>query len=94
MQIYLYVSWNKSAHFAGQLDEWVMRQHLNWDGQGQNQFIAIGPFFMRYSRFNIWPWKFKVKVMAKVKIDGHISDLASTWYGFFSFMEVGPFCLR
>ena len=24
-------------------------------------------FWLRYSKFHIWPWKFKVKVMAKVK---------------------------
>ena len=29
-------------------------------------------FWLRYSKFYIWPWKFKVKVMAKVKPDGHI----------------------
>ena len=29
-------------------------------------------FWLRYSKFHIWPWKFKVKVMAKVKPDGHI----------------------
>ena len=28
-------------------------------------------FWQRYSKFHIWPWKFKVKVMAKVKPDGH-----------------------
>ena len=29
-------------------------------------------FWLRYSKFYIWPWKFKAKVMAKVKPDGHI----------------------
>ena len=29
-------------------------------------------FWLRYSKFHIWPWKFKVKVMAKVKPDSHI----------------------
>ena len=29
-------------------------------------------FWQRYNQFCIWPWKFKVKVMAKVKPDGHI----------------------
>ena len=29
-------------------------------------------FWLRYSEFHIWPWKFKVKVMTKVKPDGHI----------------------
>ena len=27
-------------------------------------------FWLRYSQLDIWPWKFKVKVMAKVKPDG------------------------
>ena len=35
-------------------------------------FVAIAHFWLRYSKFYIWPWKFKVKVMAKVKPDGHI----------------------
>ena len=25
-------------------------------------------FWLRYSKFHIWPWKFKVKVMAKMKL--------------------------
>ena len=29
-------------------------------------------FGLRYSKFHVWPWKFKVIVMAKVKADGHI----------------------
>ena len=29
-------------------------------------------FWLRYRKFHIWPWKFKVNVMAKVKPDGHI----------------------
>ena len=32
-------------------------------------------FWLRYSQFDIWPWKFKVKVMAKVKPDGPIWSL-------------------
>ena len=32
-------------------------------------------FWLRYSEVHIWPWKFKVKVMAKVKTDGHIWGL-------------------
>ena len=37
-------------------------------------------FWLRYSKFYIWPWKFKVKVMAKVKPDGHIWALEFNWY--------------
>ena len=32
-------------------------------------------FWLRYRKFHIWPWKFKVKVMAKDKPDGHIWGL-------------------
>ena len=32
-------------------------------------------FWLRYRKFHIWPWKFKVKVMAKVQSDGHIWGL-------------------
>ena len=42
-------------------------------------------FWLRYSKFYIWPWKFKVKVMAKVKLDGHIWALKFNRYVCFSF---------
>ena len=42
-------------------------------------------FWLRYSKFYIWPWIFKVKVMAKVKPDGHIWALESNRYVCFSF---------
>ena len=32
-------------------------------------------FWLRCSKFHIWPWKFKVKVIAKVQSDGHIWGL-------------------
>ena len=41
-------------------------------------------FWLRYSKFYIWPWKFKVKVMAKVKPDGHIWALEFSRYVCFS----------
>ena len=60
-------------------------------GQGQIRWSHLSPrvqsicllfvswqsdhFLLRYRKFHIWPWKFKVKVMAKVKSDGHISGL-------------------
>ena len=40
---------------------------------------------LRYSKFYIWPWKFKVKVMAKVKLDGHIWALEFNRYVCFLF---------
>ena len=42
-------------------------------------------FWLRYSKFYIWPWKFKVKVMAKVKPNGHIWALEFNRYVCFSF---------
>ena len=42
-------------------------------------------FWLRYSKFHIWPWKFKVKVMAKVTSNGHIWGLTFNWYICFSF---------
>ena len=42
-------------------------------------------FWLRYSKSYIWPWKFKVKVMAKVKSDGHIWALEFNRYLCFSF---------
>ena len=41
-------------------------------------------FWLRYSKFYIWPWKFKVKVMAKVKPDGHVWVLEFNRYVCFS----------
>ena len=42
-------------------------------------------FWLRYSKFCIWPSKFKVKVMARVKPDGHIWALEFNRYVCFSF---------
>ena len=42
-------------------------------------------FWLRYSQFHIWPWKFKVKVMAKVKHDGRIWGLEFNRYVCFLF---------
>ena len=42
-------------------------------------------FWLRYRKFHIWPWKLKVKVMAKVKPDGHIWALDFNPYVCFSF---------
>ena len=42
-------------------------------------------FWLRYSKFYIWPWKFKVKVMAKVKPAGHIWTSEFNRYVCFSY---------
>ena len=66
-------------------------------GQGQTWWSHLRPwssifvpwqsdhFWLRYSKFHIWPWQFKVKVMAKVKPDGHIWALKFNRYVCFSF---------
>ena len=42
-------------------------------------------FWLRYSKFHICPWKCMVKVMTKVKSDGHIWGLEFNRYIWFSF---------
>ena len=46
-------------------------------------------FWLRYSKFHIWPWKFKVKFMAKFKPEGHIWGLKFNRYVCFSFYRKG-----
>ena len=42
-------------------------------------------FWLRYSKYYIWPWKFQVMVMAKVKPDGQIWALEFNRYVCFLF---------
>ena len=42
-------------------------------------------FGLSYSKFHVWLWKFKVKVMAKIKPDDHIWGPEFNWYVCFSF---------
>ena len=51
-------------------------------------------FWLRYSKFHIWPWKFKVKVMVKVKPDGHIWALEFNRCLFFVSWQLDHFWLR
>ena len=44
-------------------------------------------FWPRYGKFYVWPWKFKVKVMIKVKSNAPISGLTSNRYVCFSFRD-------
>ena len=59
-------------------------------GLVSNQYIRLSFYgnwsisFLRYSKLNIRPLKFKVKVMVKVKIDGPIWGLAFNWHICFS----------
>ena len=90
-------------------DSWPSTFTGQGHGQGQTQWSHLRPgvqslcllfvsrqsddFWLRYSKFHIWPWKFKViwpwkfkvKVMAKVKPDGHIWGLEFNRYVCFSF---------
>ena len=68
-------------------------------GQGQNRWPHLSlrvqsicllfvscqsdHFLLRYSKFYIWPWKFKV--MARVKTDGHIWAIEFNWNVCFPF---------
>ena len=44
------------------------------------RFGAIGPFWLRYSKFYIWPWKIKVWIMVMDKPDDPIWGLAFNRY--------------
>ena len=85
----------------GQGHVWPTKFKGQGYGQGQTHWSHLRPgvqsicllfvswqsdhFWLRYSKFHIWPWKFKVKVMAKVKHDGHIWALECNRYVCFSF---------
>ena len=85
----------------GQGHVWPTKFKGEGYGQGQTHWSHLRPgvqsicllfvswqsdhFWLRYSKFHIWPWKFKVKVMAKVKPDGHIWALEFNRYVCFSF---------
>ena len=85
----------------GQGHVWPTKFKGQGYGQGQTHWSHLRPgvqsicllfvlwqsdhFWLRYSKFYIWPWKFKVKVMAKVKPDGHIWALEFNGYVCFSF---------
>ena len=85
----------------GQGHVWPWRFKGQGYGQGQTHWSYLRPgiqsmcllfvswqsdhFWLRYSKFYIWPWKFKVKVMAKVKNDVHIWALEFHPYVCFSF---------
>ena len=72
-------------------------------GQGQTHWSHLRPgiqsiclffvswqldhFWLRYRKIHIWPWKFKVKVMAKVKPNGHIWALEFNQYVCFLFRD-------
>ena len=85
----------------GQGHIWSWKFKGQGHGQGQTHWSHLRPgvqsiyllfvswqsdhFCLGYSKFQIWPWKFKVKVMAKVKADGHIWGLEFNQYVCFLF---------
>ena len=80
---------------------WPWKFRYQGHGQGQTHWSHLRPsvqsicllfvswqsehFWLRYSKFHSWPWKFKVKVMAKIKPDDHIWGLEINRYVWFSF---------
>ena len=92
-------TWPGSPNRQDQIWLWKFRYQSH--GQGQTDWPHLSPsvqsicllfvswqsdhFWLRYSKFHIWPWKFKVKVMAKIKSDGHIWGLEFNRYVCFSF---------
>ena len=62
-------------------------------GQGQTHWSHLRPgvqsIWLFFVSWHIWPWKFKVKVIVKVKSDGHIWGLEFNWYVCFLFHENG-----
>ena len=50
--------------------------------------------WMRYSKFQIWPWKFIVKVMARVKSHGHIWGIKFNRYICFVSWQLDHFLSR
>ena len=50
-------------------------------GLASNQYVCFlfcdnhTIFLKKYSKLNTWPWKFKVKVIAKVKFYGHMPNV-------------------
>ena len=85
----------------GQGHVWPSKFKDQGYGQGQTHWSHLRPgvqsihllfvslqsdhFWLRYGKFYIWPWKFKVKVIAKVKPDGHVWALEFNRYVCFSF---------
>ena len=80
----------------GQGPVWPSKFKGQGYGQGQTHWSHLRPavqsicllffswqsdhFWLRYNKFYIRPWKFKVKVMAKIKSDDHIWALKFTPY--------------
>ena len=87
----------------------MSRQHANlwshqktsWSPKGDSHsdqltsllFNINSPPILRYIYFKIWPWKSKVKVMAKIKTDDTAFEaLCSINTFIFRYMAIGSFC--
>ena len=97
--------WSRSCVVKGQGHVWHSKFKGQGYGQGQTHWSHLRPgvqsicllfvswqsdhVCMRYRKFHIWPWKFKVEVMAKVKPDGHIWGLEFSRYVCFLFRDNG-----
>ena len=89
------VSWKSALPFLtfGWLKTWTRAQPKP-TVQSICSFLVLWQsdiFFLRYSKFNIWSWKFNIKIVAKVKICGHIWGLAFTQHFVFCFLAIGTF---
>ena len=89
------------GHVCGQRSRSCLTFKIQGYGQGQTHWSHLRPgvqsicllvvswqsdhFWLRYSKFYIWPWKFKVMVMVKVKPDDHIWALEFNRYVCFLF---------
>ena len=95
LHLTLVIKWSRS-HISWKIQisrSWPMPKHIGHisglefkskclifvSGQSDN-------FWLRYSQFHIWPWKFKVKVMAKVEPNGHTWSLEFSRCVCFSFL--------
>ena len=83
--------WSKS-HLTFKIQRSRSNLMVTFEALEFNQYVCFfvswqsDHFWLRYSKFYIWPWKFKVKVMAKVKPNGHIWALEFSCYVCFSFL--------
>ena len=95
-EIQLFQNLTMKIHGQGHVCSQKWRLHLTLKIQDQGQglefnrcllFVSwqLDHSWLRYSKFHIWLWKFKVKVMAKIKPDGPIWGLEFNRYVCFSF---------
>ena len=89
-EIYLHVFQNFTMKIHGQWRTWGQssRSHC-WLSNQLIYFLFVSHQsampFLRCSDLQIWPWKYKGKVMAKAKIDGYNWGLVFNRYIHFSF---------